>query len=65
MGVGVIDDAGNASIEWSPDTYDWGTQSRKNFRFVGKYEGDSFVLSGERGLRSCDITLSRVNSPED
>ena len=65
MGVGVIDDAGNVSIEWNPDTYDWGTQSRKNFRFVGKYEGESFVLSGERGPRSCDITLSRVNSPED
>ena len=64
-GVGVIDDAGNVSIVWRPDNYGWGNQLRKNFRFVGKHERESFVLSGERGPRSCDITLSRVNSPED
>ncbi len=63
MGVGVIDDDGNVEVKWQPATYDWGYQSRKFFLFFGSYEGGSLVLFGERGPRSCDITLSRVSSP--
>ena len=64
LGTGKIDDEGNVKIDRSRNSPDYVNvkKSRRNFRFRGKYEGESFVLHGKRGLRSCEITLSRVSS---
>ncbi len=61
-GEGTIDEYGNMGIRWKPETYAWGAQSRRIFSFDGKYKGDSFELRGQRGPRTCKITLSRVKS---
>ena len=62
MGEGTIDEHGNMGIRWKREAYAWGAPTRRIFSFDGKYKGDSFELRGQRGPRTCKITLSRVKS---
>jgi hypothetical protein len=59
VGVGAISDQGHVKVRWAPVWPYLRTTKPKNLWFDGQVSGGQLELSGERGSRTCQITLKR------
>lgn len=62
-GIGEIDSSGTVQVRVAPESEPWGGWTRhRNFWFNGSYTDGKIELRGERGERSCELSLWRKES---
>jgi hypothetical protein len=60
-GEGTVDKKGDMEIHYTAGV-NWRPRFRPTFEFAGKLVGKIFQLEGNRGSRTCNLSLSRLTS---